>query len=162
VSDQPLEDSNNDDIIQEDASDAEQQQDGEGGAIDEHLSLAGEGIIGGLIMFYVLKDEDRKTAKHRLKDGILGTVIWVVLLIISGISTGSRDEDINMGINNRIADCENAQTGTLYYETCWKNLKGEKDIWCKQNPNYDICSNDRIDFTAKWRAEEEQQRRTIN
>ena len=44
------------------------------------------GIIGGLVMYLVLKDEDRKMAKKGLVLGIILTVVSFVIGIIIGIS----------------------------------------------------------------------------
>jgi len=44
------------------------------------------GIIGGLVMYLVLKDEDRKMAKNGLVMSIVLTVVTFVISIIVGIS----------------------------------------------------------------------------
>jgi prolipoprotein diacylglyceryltransferase len=40
------------------------------------------GFLGGMAMFFVLKDEDRQLAKNGVKVGAILTIAWVVIIAL--------------------------------------------------------------------------------
>ena len=40
------------------------------------------GFVGGMAMFFVLKDEDRQLAKNGVKVGSILTIAWVVIIAL--------------------------------------------------------------------------------
>jgi uncharacterized membrane protein (UPF0136 family) len=41
------------------------------------------GIIGGIIGYFAVKDSDKKMANNLLIEGLVLTVVWVILWIVS-------------------------------------------------------------------------------
>ena len=39
------------------------------------------GLVGGMAMFFVLKDEDRQLAKNGVKLGAILTIVWVFVIV---------------------------------------------------------------------------------
>jgi prolipoprotein diacylglyceryltransferase len=50
------------------------------GSITWYLLPIFFGFLGGMAMFFVLKDEDRQLAKNGVKVGAILTIVWVVVI----------------------------------------------------------------------------------
>jgi prolipoprotein diacylglyceryltransferase len=59
---------------------SEQQKDR--GSITWYLLPIFFGFLGGMAMFFVLKDEDRQLAKNGVKLGAILTIVWVFVIAL--------------------------------------------------------------------------------
>jgi hypothetical protein len=90
-----------------------------------------------------------------------GLVIWwiVVAVIITfavfsfGLIDvgGSRDEEENIRLNNWVDDCWNANADTARYYYCVDIAESRKERACAEDPDYDICSDRRVELLVEMR-----------
>ena len=52
------------------------------GSITWYLLPIFFGFVGGMAMFFVLKDEDRQLAKNGVKVGAILTIVWVFVIAL--------------------------------------------------------------------------------